>query len=53
VIQHEATEGPEGNVVPLIIMTHTALTGSFTSTLAHFDRLASVTAPSVYYPVGD
>jgi homoserine dehydrogenase len=53
VIQHEAVDGPEGAVVPLIIMTHTALTGNFTSTIAEFNRLASVTAPSVFYPVGD
>ena len=53
VIQHEAVEGPEGDIVPLIIMTHTAPTGNFTATLAQFDRLESVTAPSVYYPVGD
>lgn len=53
VIQHEAVDGPEGAVVPLIIMTHTALTGNFTSTIAEFNRLSCVTAPSVYYPVGD
>ncbi len=45
--------GPDGAVVPLIIMTHTALTGNFTSTIAEFNRLSCVTAPSVYYPVGD
>jgi homoserine dehydrogenase len=53
VIQHEGVDGPEGSVVPLIIMTHTALTGNFTSTIAEFNRLSSVTAPSVFYPVGD
>lgn len=53
VIQHEAVDGPEGAVVPLIIMTHTALTGNFTSTIAEFNRLDCVTAPSIYYPVGD
>jgi homoserine dehydrogenase len=54
VIQHEAVEGPDGgDVVPLIIMTHTAPTGNFLATLAEFDRLEHVTAPSVYYPVGD
>jgi homoserine dehydrogenase len=52
VIQHEAIDG-EKNVVPLIIMTHTALTGNFTATLAEFDRLSCVVAKSVYYPVGD
>jgi homoserine dehydrogenase len=53
VIQHEAVEGSDGAVVPLIIMTHTALTGNFTSTIAEFNRLSCVVAPSVYYPVGD
>jgi homoserine dehydrogenase len=54
VIQHEAVEGPDGGaIVPLIIMTHTAPTGNFLATLAEFDRLECVTAPSVYYPVGD
>jgi len=53
VIQHEAVDGPEGAVVPLIIMTHTALAGRFMSTIAEFNRLDCVTAPSVYYPVGD
>ncbi len=53
VIQHEALDGPEGDIVPLIIMTHTAPTGSFQATVAELDRLASVTAPSVYYHVGD
>lgn len=54
VIQHEAIRnGSEGAIVPLIILTHTCRTGNFTATLAQFDRLSSVTAPSVYYPVGD
>jgi homoserine dehydrogenase len=53
VIQHEAFDGPEGEVVPLIIMTHTATTGSFEATLAEIDRLECVTAPGVYYHVGD
>jgi homoserine dehydrogenase len=53
VIQHEAVEGSDGAVVPLIIMTHTALTGNFASTITEFNRLSCVTAPSVYYPVGD
>jgi homoserine dehydrogenase len=53
VIQHEAMDGPDGDIVPLIIMTHTAPTGNFLATIGEFDRLNSVTAPSVYYPVGD
>ncbi len=53
VIQHEAVDSPTGAIVPLIIMTHTALTGNFTSTIAEFNRLSCVVAPSIYYPVGD
>jgi homoserine dehydrogenase len=53
VIQHEALDGPEGEIVPLVIMTHTAETGSFLATVAELDRLKCVTAPSVYYHVGD
>jgi homoserine dehydrogenase len=53
VIQHEALEEHEGDTVPLVIMTHTARTGSFRAALADIDRLALVTAPSVYYPVAD
>lgn len=53
VIQHEAMDGPDGDIVPLIIMTHSAPTGDFLATIGEFDRLDSVTAPSVYYPVGD
>jgi homoserine dehydrogenase len=53
VIQHEALEEHEGDIVPLVIMTHTALTGNFGAALANIDQLNWVTAPSVYYPVGD
>jgi homoserine dehydrogenase len=53
VIQHEAVDGPDGNVVPLIIMTHLCPTGNFVRTLDAFGKLASVTAPCVYYVVGD
>jgi homoserine dehydrogenase len=53
VIQHEAPEGHEGDSVPLVIMTHTAVTGDFRTALAGIDRLHSVEAPSVYYPVAD
>jgi homoserine dehydrogenase len=53
VIQHEAMDGPDGDIVPLIIMTHSAPTGNFLATIGEFDRLDCVTAPSVYYPVGD
>jgi homoserine dehydrogenase len=53
VIQHEALEGHEGDTVPLVIMTHTALTGAVRTALADIDRFDSVTAPSVCYPVAD
>jgi homoserine dehydrogenase len=53
VIQHEALDEHEGDTVPLVIMTHTALTGSFRTALAEIDHLGSVAAPSVYYPVAD
>jgi homoserine dehydrogenase len=52
VIQHEAPE-EEGNRVQLVIMTHTAPTGSFLAAAADMDRLTCVAAPCVYYPVGD
>jgi homoserine dehydrogenase len=51
VIQHEALE--EGNAVPLVIMTHTTPTGEFRAAVAGLDRLACVTAPSIYCPVAD
>ncbi len=53
VIQHEALEDHEGDTVPLVIMTHTAMTGNFRVALSDIDRLNCVTAPSVYYPVAD
>ena len=53
VIQPEAPDEHEGGTVPLIIMTHTALTGAFREALSDIDCLDCVTAPSVYYPVGD
>jgi hypothetical protein len=34
-------------------MTHIAPTGSFLATIAELDPLICVTAPSVYYHVGD
>jgi homoserine dehydrogenase len=52
VIQHEAFDGQE-DTVPLVIMTHTALTGSFRAAVGEINRLECVTAPTVYYPVAD
>ncbi len=53
VVQHEAFEDHEGDTVPLVIMTHTALTENFRAAVAMIDGLSSVTARSVYYPVAD
>jgi homoserine dehydrogenase len=53
VIQHEALDEHEGDTVPVVIMTHTALTGHFRAAVSEIDELACVTAPSVYYPVAD
>jgi len=53
VIQHEALDGQEGQFVPLVIMTHTALTGDFRAAVAGIDALRSTAAPGVYYPVAD
>ena len=43
----------EGDTVPLVIMTHTAPTGSFSEAVAEIDRLNCVTAPSLFLPVAD
>ncbi len=53
VIQHEALDEQEGDIVPLVILTHTALTGRFRAAAERMNRLPGVTAPSVYYSVGD
>jgi homoserine dehydrogenase len=53
VIQHEVPDEPEGERVQLVIMTHTAGSGSFRAACARLDRLGCVAAPSVHYPVGD
>ncbi len=53
VIQHEALDEQEGDTVPLVIMTHTAPTGSFSAAVAEIDRLGCVTAPSLFLPVAD
>jgi homoserine dehydrogenase len=53
VIQHEALDEQEGDTVPLVIMTHTAPTGSFSTAVEEIDRLGCVTAPSLFLPVAD
>jgi homoserine dehydrogenase len=53
IIQHEAVDEQEGDTVPLVIMTHTALYGEFRTAVAELDTLDCVAGPSVYYPVAD
>jgi homoserine dehydrogenase len=53
VIQHEALDEHEGDVVPLVIMTHTALTGNFRAAVVAIDAMGCVNPPSVYFPVAD
>jgi len=53
VIQHEAIEGQPDQAVPLVIMTHYALTGKFRSAIKAIDGLPSVTQPAVFYSVDD
>jgi homoserine dehydrogenase len=53
VIQHEALDEHEGQYVPLVVMTHTALTGDFRAAVASIDALNSTGAASIYYPVAD
>jgi homoserine dehydrogenase len=53
VVQHESSDEHEGDVVPLIIMTHTAATGVFAAAMDELERLPTVTAPSAFYPVAD
>jgi homoserine dehydrogenase len=53
VIQHEPTDGEQGSVVPLVIMTHAASEGAAQSALTEIDRLACVRPPSVRMRVLD
>jgi homoserine dehydrogenase len=53
VIQHEGLDEHEGDTVPLVIMTHTALTGNFRAATAAIDAMGCINGPSVYYPVAD
>ena len=46
-------DAPPGAPVPLVIMTHTALTGDFRAAVEDINRLSCLAAPSVYYPVAD
>jgi homoserine dehydrogenase len=53
VIQHEALEDHEGQVVPLVIMTHYAPTGQFRDAVRQINVLKGVVPPGVYYSVDD
>jgi len=52
VIQHE-TEGEAAGVVPLVIMTHTALEGAMTDALKTIDELPCVHSGSIRMRVRD
>ena len=53
VIQHEALEEHQGQVVPLVIMTHYALTGRIRSAVGRLNLLKGVVPPAVLYSVDD
>jgi homoserine dehydrogenase len=53
VIQHEPQSNEEGEVVPLVIMTHTATDGAVQQALAEIDRLPAIRQPSVRMRVLD
>src|SRR5262245_21568052 len=53
VIQHEAQEDHQDDVVPLVIMTHYAETGRFRTALAKINALPGAVPPGVYYSVDD
>lgn len=53
VIQHEALDEREGDIVPLVILTHTAATGRFRAAAERMATLRGVTAAAVYYSVAD
>ncbi len=53
VIQHEAIEEHEGQVVPLVIMTHYVPTGKFRTAVERINILNGVVPPGVYFSVDD
>jgi homoserine dehydrogenase len=53
VIQHEALEESQGEVVPLVIMTHYAPTGKFRHAVEMINKLKGVVPPGVFYSVDD
>ncbi len=52
VVQHEAPE-TNGGPVPLVIVTHYAQTGNFYAAVERINRLPVVSAPAVFYSMGD
>lgn len=52
VIQHEAQEGVVG-IVPLVIMTHDAITARFRAAVKAIDTLPNIASKAVYFPVDD
>ncbi|GIW82312.1 MAG: homoserine dehydrogenase [Gemmatales bacterium] len=52
-IQHEALEDHEGDIVPLVIMTHTASTADFRAAVADLADLPFLRETIAYYPVAD
>ncbi len=52
-IQHEAVEEHQGEVVPLVIMTHYAQTGRFRKAVEKINTLKGVVPPGVFYSVDD
>ena len=52
VIQHESEEGVVG-VVPLVIMTHDAMTARFRAAVKAIDAMPNLANRAVYYPVDD
>ena len=53
VIQHEPTDGEQGSIVPLVIMTYAATEGAAQSAVEEIDRLTCVKPPSVRMRVLD
>jgi len=54
VVQHEAPEGEvNGGPVPLVIVTHYAVTGRFKAALERIKRLPTIGAPAIYFSMGD
>ena len=50
---YQHLEEHEGDTVPLVVMTHTAPTGSFQDAIKIIDRLPFVASPCMYFPVAD